>query len=203
MTDRTVEDWLADLKVTLIAETDPGKLERLAAALIGKMVGVQITVARSGFQFGGDAGASGRQGRRLRLEAKRYLESTRHNDRELLGELDQALAVDPALEAWLLVTTRSVVEQTELQLSRKGEEIGVPVIFLDWKDDAPIPMLAALCAFDPGIVGELFSPAAEAASRALEAAAVPAIAALRRDIEAWNLGFAGLRSAASAALNDI
>lgn len=48
----------------------------MSAALIGKLLDVGVFVARSGFQFGGDAGTSGTQGRRLRIECKRYADKS-------------------------------------------------------------------------------------------------------------------------------
>jgi hypothetical protein len=87
------------LRTELSTDAQGGNLEKLAAALVGRMLGVTVSVARSGFQHGGDAGTAGRQNRRLRIETKRYGEATTLNERELLGELDQALQRDPALEA--------------------------------------------------------------------------------------------------------
>jgi hypothetical protein len=71
----------------------------LVAALIGRLLGLGVFVATTGFQHGGDAGTAGRQGRYLRIECKRYADTTALSDRELLGEVDQALDRDPALEA--------------------------------------------------------------------------------------------------------
>jgi Integrase core domain len=45
-----------------------GTLEKLAAALISRLVGVSVSVSNSGFQYGGDAGTAGRGGRHLRVE---------------------------------------------------------------------------------------------------------------------------------------
>src|SRR5262245_35654064 len=87
------------LKTALQNDADAGKLEELAAALLGHLLGVTVAVAKSGFQHGGDAGPAGRQGRRLRVECKRYSDTTSLSERELLGEIDHALARDPALEA--------------------------------------------------------------------------------------------------------
>ena len=91
-----------------------------------------IAVAKSGFQYGGDAGTAGQQGRRLRLECKKYSDTSYLNDRELLGEIDQALERDQALEAWILVATRTVSEQLWHSLVQKGERIGVPIVIIDW-----------------------------------------------------------------------
>jgi hypothetical protein len=116
------------LKAELSADVQGSNLEKLPAALVGRLLGVTVSVARSNFQYGGDAGTASRQDRRLRIEAKRYSETTALNERALRGEIDQALWRDPALEAWVLVTTQEVSEQIEQSLEQKGEGEGVPVL---------------------------------------------------------------------------
>src|SRR5215475_4968830 len=106
--DDAGEDAQTRLRTALQDEKEATKLENLAAALLGRLLGVTVAVAKSGFQHGGDAGPAGRQGRRLRLECKKYADNTTISERELLGEIDHALSRDPALEAWVLVTTREV-----------------------------------------------------------------------------------------------
>jgi len=51
-------------------------LEKLAAVLLSRLLNVPIAVAGSGFQHGGDAGSAGQQGRHLRLECKKYADTT-------------------------------------------------------------------------------------------------------------------------------
>ena len=99
------------LKSLLQAEKDASKLETLVAALVARLLALPIAIAKKGFQHGGDAGPAGQQGRRFRLEAKKYADTTSLSDRELLGEIDHALARDEALEAWILIATRNVPEQ--------------------------------------------------------------------------------------------
>ncbi len=169
-----------------------GAFEALGAALIGRLLGLDIAVARSGFQHGGDAGPAGRGGRRFRLECKRYADNTHLSDRELLGEIDHALLLDPALEAWFLMATRPASEQLELSLLRKSDETGVPIVVIDWKRTG-FPALAALCTAGPDLLDLQVSARAGALARALEADASDARAALARDLQAWQLGFARLR----------
>jgi hypothetical protein len=190
------------LKVALQAEGSARKLENLAAALLGHLLGVTVAVAKSGFQHGGDAGTAGQQGRRLRLECKKYGDETSLSDRELLGEIDQALARDEALEAWILVVTRSVPEQLAQDLVQKGERLGVPVIVIDWKDHELAP-LAALCAFDPDLVGVEFSRDASEPARALQPVAGDPIAVLQRNLQSWCVGFESLRSQSHHKLDSI
>ncbi|HWJ70673.1 MAG TPA: hypothetical protein VNS79_11575 [Sphingobium sp.] len=145
------------LKVLLQGIT-PAQFEKLAAALISELLDVEIAVAKSGFQHGGDAGPSGRQGRRFRIETKRY-SSTILSDRELLGEIDHALSRDPALEAWFLVATRAAPEQLEQDLMIKADRLGLPIVVMDWKAER-FPTLGALCTAAPDIVAAMVSPEA-------------------------------------------
>jgi hypothetical protein len=198
-TDRICQQ---NLKAALLADRSARKLENLAASLLGHLLGVPIAVAKSGFQHGGDAGPAGQQGRRFRLECKKYSDETNPSDRELLGEIDQALARDEALEAWILVATRSVPEQLAQDLVQKGELLGVPVIIIDWKDYELAP-LAALCALDPDLVEVEFSRDASEPARDLQPIAGDSIAVLRRNLQSWCLGFESLRSKSHRKLESI
>lgn len=190
------------LKHELQARGFERRFERLAAALIGRLLGVPVTVAKSGFQHGGDAGSTGEQGRRFRLECKKYADTTSLSDRELLGEIDQALATDEALEAWVLVATCAVPEQTRMTLLRKGEKEGLPVLVVDWRDDEVAP-LAALCAFDPDTVASTFSSNAADLSRALCPVSDQAIETLRRSLQPWQTGLDSLRARSHEVLRKV
>ena len=183
----------AKLRTALQADPSSGRLERLAAASIGRLLGVDVAIAKSGFQHGADAGIAGRQGRRLRIECKKYGDSTSLSRRELLGEVDHALAGDHALEAWILVATRDVSLDIERELVKKGEECGIPVVILDFKSTG-YSSLAALCAFAPDLVESIFSSAAGALARALQPSSGDAIERLRRDLASWSIGFESVRT---------
>ena len=178
-------------------------LEHLAAALLSRLLDVPIVVAKSGFQYGGDAGTAGQQGRRLRLECKKYSDTTRLNDRELLGEIVQALERDQALEAWILVATRTVPEQTKHSLVQYGEKVGVHIEIIDWTIHDSVAPLAALCAFAPDLVKREFSQEAGKAARALQAISGKEIESLRRDLQSWYLGYDALRTLSHKCLNEI
>lgn len=197
----TTDEMLTDLRTRLQSLT-PGDFEKVAAALISEHLGVGIAVAKSGFQHGGDAGPAGRRGRRFRIETKRYADSTSLSDRELLGEVDDALGLDPALEAWFLVATRPAPEQLEQKLLRKSDETGVPIVVIDWKTDG-FPGLAALCTAAPSVLDQLVSSQAGDLARALEHDGQAALVSLTRDLEAWNLGFDRLRQVSHARLRSI
>jgi hypothetical protein len=141
---QTDQDNLGKLKILLQDQTPPSVFENLVAALTGRLLGLTIGVARSGFQHGGDAGSSGRQGRRLRIECKRYADNTALSDRELLGEIDHAISADPGLEIWVLAATREVPEQLEKDLDQKGLGNGIPIIVVDWKPVGVSPFGGAM-----------------------------------------------------------
>src|SRR5579862_9663913 len=157
------QDRLETLKGLLQEKDRERDFERLAAALISRFLDVPIYIARSGFQYGGDAGPAGAGGRRFRVECKKYSDTTDISERELLGEIDQALARDEALEGWFLVATRVVKEQLAQSLEQHGDRQGVPVVIIDWSGPN-VPPLAALCAAFPDIVEAGFSKVAAAAA---------------------------------------
>ena len=190
------------LKNALQVESDALKFEHLASALLSRLLDIPIAVAKSGFQYGGDAGPAGQQGRRFRLECKKYSDTTNINERELLGEIDQALSRDSALEAWLLISTRSVPEQTRQSLVQHGEKHGVPILIIDWRDNQIAP-ITALCSFCPELVESEFSAAAGAAARMLQPTSHGIVDRLRRDLESWCLGFESLRKRSHERLRDI
>ena len=198
----SVSEALVKLKHELQNEKDSSRFEKLVAALIGRLLDVPIAVASSGFQHGADAGPAGQQGRRFRLECKRYGDKTRLSERELLGEIDQALARDEALEGWFLCATCTVNEKIVQSLDQHGGKNGVPVLIIDWTDFG-MPPLAALCAFSPEVVGEFLSASAADAARDLQSASDAAIERLKRNLQSWCLGFASLRRRSHERLDKI
>ena len=103
---------------TELENVDDGDVEHLAANLLSKLLdGVGVYVAKTGSQFGGDAGTTGLRRRDIRVESKRYKQSTRLSPRMLAGEIVEASHADPHLEVWILFATKSVSE-TERRLAR-------------------------------------------------------------------------------------
>lgn len=193
---------LERLRTILQTEIKPSVFEKVVAALISHLTGVGIAVAKTGFQHGGDAGPSGRQGRRFRIETKRYADSTSLSDRELLGEVDDALFIDPAMECWILAATREVSEQLELKLMRKADETGVPILVIDWKA-CGVPALAALCSQAPSIVREFVGTEAGDICEALKAQATGALGRLTRDLSSWGAGYERLREQANEKMQQL
>ncbi|CAE1139583.1 hypothetical protein [Xanthomonas euroxanthea] len=193
---------LEQLKALVQTIEPPTRLEHLTAALIGELIGVSIAVAKSGFQYGADAGTTGRQERFLRIECKRYRDDTSLNDRLLLGEIDQAIVADPALEAWILAATREADEQLERQLFKHGNGYGIAVLIVDWKSHDK-PAMAALLASNPALVTKLLDPVAGALAARLAVPLGAAIERLRRDLAAWHIGTAVVRRQSLARLRSI
>ncbi|MBQ0946171.1 NACHT domain-containing protein [Ideonella sp. 4Y16] len=171
--------------------------ELMCADLLSRVLGdIRVTVAKSGQQFGSDASTSRTSGRVLRVECKRYQKGTVLSPRPLAGEILQAYLEDPQLEAWVLMTTKSV-SANELRLAEAAASaLGFPIIVLDW---TPLPVgaglnrLAALCATWPEVVGKYAGEKAAAAARVLAPAVLCAVDALRSELQAWQLGFEALK----------
>lgn len=180
----------------------PRALEELAAALIERLLDVRIAISKSGFQHGGDAGTAGRAGRLLRIECKRYSDTTPLSDRELQGEIDDARRRRPGLEAWILVATREVPENTLDTLNLKGREVGIPIVIVDWAESTTrVPDLAALCAWAPDLVASHFGTRAATVARALQRQAPPTLERMRSELQPWHIGFSQLQELANARLH--
>lgn len=192
----TVDALLATLKKEL-EDAPADAFERLAADLFCRLLGdTGTSVSKPGSQFGGDAGTAGLRRRHLRLECKRYKESTPLSPRSLAGEVMEAALKDPQLEAWVLASTKKVSE-TERNIARDGgAKLGVPVVVIDWTDPPAgvgINSLAALCAKWPAIIEKQISKAAGDVAKALTAHAGATAENLAKDLEAWSIGFNHLR----------
>lgn len=186
----------------ILQELKPRQFEQLAAALIGKLLDVPVAIAKSGFQFGGDAGPAGRAMRSFRIETKRYADNTSLSDRELLGEIDHAIARDSGLEGWFLVATREVPEQVAMDLADKSARVGVPVIIIDWKPTF-CPDLAVLCSIAPEIVATICGAEAAEIVRSFVDTMSQDLVKLKKELQRWSLGFEGLRSLAKIKLDEV
>ena len=201
-----VDQLLGTLK-TELENASADAFERLGADLFCRLIGdVGVSVSKPGSQFGGDAGTAGMRRRRLRLECKRYKESTPLAPRSLAGEVLEAVLKDPQLEAWVLASTKTVSE-TERNIARDGgAKLGVPVVVIDWTDPPAgmgICSMAALCAEWPEIVEKRISKAAGDAAKALRAHAGAAAENLAKDLAAWNIGFNNLRDRSHTHLHKV
>ncbi len=196
-----------DLLKSELETHDDSIFEHLSAHLISRLLGdIAITVSKSGYQVGADAGTAGLRGRRLRIECKRHQESTRLRSRDLAGEVAESADDDELLEAWVLMATKKVKENERKLAFRHGQENGIAVIVIDWTPPASgagICALAALCATWPDVVEQHLGKKAADAARALAPLVGPAVNNLRKDIEVWNIGYKSLREASHFHLKSI
>lgn len=203
--DKTYINKQKELKNLLLKDgrKTASKFENLVAALVSRLLGVPLFVASSGSQYGADAGTAGQQGRFLRIECKKYSESSKLKEAELLGKISQALQRDELLEVWVLVSTCRVSEQIRKSLDQEGEEKGISVLILDWPDSNELTPIAALCAFAPDLVESKFSREASKAALFLQPISEDIIKGLRTNMQSWCLGFETLRTKSHQKLESI
>jgi hypothetical protein len=197
---------LSALRVEL-ENVDDGNAEHLAANLLSKLLdGVGVYVAKTGSQFGGDAGTTGLRRRDIRVESKRYKQTTRLSPRALAGEIVEASHADPHLEVWILVATKAVSENERRLARDEADKRGFPMVVIDWTAPAAgagVNPLAALCAQWPDIVETHVNKAAADAARGLAAHVGSAVDDLRANLEMWNIGFEALREKSAAHLRRV
>lgn len=193
----TASDLSLDLLKGELESHDDSVFEHLSANLISLLLdGVAVTVSKSGYQAGADAGTAGLRGRRLRIECKRYKESTSLRSRDLAGEVAESADEDELLEAWILMATKTVSENERKRALKQGQSNGIAVVVIDWTPPAMglgICALASLCATWPDVVERYLGKKAADAARALTPFVGEAVDNLRKDLEVWNIGYASVR----------
>ncbi len=201
MSTTTVQ--VAELKKALLS-APPDALEHLAGELLGRLLGVQFRFARPGSQRGGDGGVQGTAGRDLIYEARRYRDGTLLRDREIRGEIDEAVERNPDLELWILITTQAVSEQTRTAMEGAARPRGVSTLILDWTPES-LPTLAVLCSIDPpsveAAIGEGHRGCLETLNQSSEAQ--KALQGIRSQLEPWTVGFELLRRLSHERVRDI
>ena len=187
----------------LLLDRESHDLEELAGELLGNLVGVEFRVAGGGSQRGGDGGVHGDRGRHLIYEARR-LDESQFDDRSIRGEIDEAVERDPALEAWILVTTRAVREQTTTAMDAAGRPRGIETLVVDWAPER-LPRLAALCASAPPVVEAVVGEGCRDLLRAISSSAhYPGVLeSIKRDLRAPAVGYELLRGASHARVRDV
>ena len=192
-----------DLRTALLTAS-PAKFERLAGCLLGRLLGIPFKIARSGDQRGGDGGVSGAGGRHLIFEARRYGDNSRLDERGIVGEIEQAVERNPALEAWILVTTREVPEQIQDAMVRAGFRHGIDTVIIDWFPQS-LPKLAVLCACYPGCfeaeIGKGHGHLLESITAKQDYDA--ALKAIRSELDSWVIGYEAVRQASHAWVQEI
>ncbi len=139
-----MSDTLLDLLLKL-PPSGPGSFEALVALLLENLSGHHYRLAQSGTQQGRDISAHPHNSNIVYVECKRYRGSTVLNERELLGEMQQATSSNLNLDVWALVTTRDIHSQLHEELSQMAREKGIEYISISAGDGTP-STLEALCA---------------------------------------------------------
>ena len=197
------QNSLCELKSVLL-DSDHTCLERLAGLGLGSLLGVPVRFARAGYQRGGDGGMSGVRGRNLVFEARCYGPRSRLNEREILGQITQAVDRNPELEAWILVTTKEVPEQTQDAMERAGLKLGVATIIIDWLPQ-PLPKLAVLAASCPACFAVEVASGHDPILKRIASSPdyTVTLEAIKAELESWSIGYQTVRHATHARVREI
>ena len=113
-----------------IEATGPEGFEGLVAVLLGELLQQPVDLARSGYQAGMDMATRGGTDAILG-ECKRYKRAKDLREREILGEIAQAIQNEPCLDLWVLAATVPVSAQLVRALQRESQARGLPILVLD------------------------------------------------------------------------
>jgi hypothetical protein len=134
-----------------IAPTGPEGFEGLVAQLLTAFTGRRFHLARSGSQAGRDMSTRHASSNVVAVECKRYGRETELDERELLGELAQAIRDIPDLDLWVLVSSRDVPSQLYEALYQQARHDSIEFLSISVDDGEP-SSLEALCAQSPEVV---------------------------------------------------
>lgn len=192
---------LDEVRVNL-RSMSPNDFEKMASSLLQNFVGVSFQLARSGNQRGSDSTAMGP--RAIRMEARRYGNSSRLDERSIIGQIIQSIKDDPCLELWVLATTRDVPAQLDADLVSVAEREGVAYCPLDWNED-PVPRLAAICAEFPDITRHWCPSINEGDLKAIQQMSdqPDVLVRLKRQLESWGVGYEAARCTSAAYLKEL
>jgi hypothetical protein len=142
-------DMSKTLTDVLRALTPAGEdgFEGLIANLLATLTGSRFALAKSGSQRGRDISSRRLDTNVIAVECKRYAATALPN-RELLGELDQAIDSIPDLDIWVLVASRDIDSILAEELFAKATKAGVLYIGISLGDGQP-SSLEVLCAQAP------------------------------------------------------
>lgn len=162
-----LEQAVTDLRGFLL-NMEPRAFEVLVRDLLSCLFAEVFRSAGGGNQRGGDGGTLVDDHRKLIFEARRYGDQSRLDARSIRGQIDQAVERNPALEAWILVTTREVPEQIMYEMAAAGRPRGIETLVIDWATN-PLPRLAALCASAPKVVETAIGESSDSVLSTLQA----------------------------------
>lgn len=184
--------------------------EGLVGGLVGKATGERIRLLSSGEQGGVDGVTDDSLAMpRRAVQAKRYDAKTHLAISSLRVELDRAALRFPALETWILATTKTIKGLEADALVSHGQTLGVGVLVLDWDATAgSLPDLGVLAAAYPEVT-ETFLPKTKRAAWSDIAVIVghPDFTVTRdrliRDMASAGLGFGNAQAVAARRLEAI
>ncbi len=127
--------------------------EGLIVKLMGNLTGKRFFLARPGSQQGRDMRSDDSCATVIAIECKRYGQSKELDERELRAEIDEAATNIPALDLWVLVTSRRIPDQLNTLLAGKAKREGIDFLPVCFNDGSP-SSLEVLCAQAPNIVIE-------------------------------------------------
>lgn len=126
--------------------TGAAGFEGLVQALVSTLSGYSFLRAKAGSQEGKDLSTASLGPNCVDIECKRYQRGDSPSKRELLGELQEAIAASGGmLDIWLVASTGSIGSAEAAVISKAGDTFGVKVEVIDWQE-AGLPQIAVLCA---------------------------------------------------------
>ena len=131
--------------------TGSNGFEGLIGNLLERLTGRKFYLARPGNQAGRDLSSDHREMLIIGVECKRYRKTTELSERELQGELAQAVRSFQGLDVWVLATSRDISSQLFEALQQQAETSGVTVVPIA-SGTGGIGTLDALCASSIDIV---------------------------------------------------
>lgn len=143
--------------IVKLSATGDCSFEGLIAELLESLTGRHFNLAKPGYQAGRDMSSRDFYQNTIFVECKRYKKTTKLNERELLGELDQAKAGTPDLDIWVLVTSRHVDSKLYESLHRSAAQKGIDFAVIADGDGEP-SSLAVLCANSPATAIKFLKP---------------------------------------------
>ncbi len=178
--------------------------EGLVAQLMARLTGRVFHLARSGYQAGHDMVSGTGSGTVIAVECKRYGQTTELDQRELLGELEQADQGIPDLDVWVLASSQKADSLLLTRLVEAARKRGIEIVAL-CADDSEPSSLDVLCAQGSDLVmGMLAGHIATDQQAELEAELLgitkspgyaPTLRRLRDELASENIGYDHWRAA--------
>lgn len=133
--------------IIALPDTGPAGFEGFVRDALAELTGQGFRLMKSGPQGGVDSiGDPFGSGLVIGMEGKHYGAKTPLGLDALKSKLRDAAQQFPAMDLWLLATTRPIDGGDTKALTEIGNELGVDVLVLDWSDGGAIPPPLAIIA---------------------------------------------------------